>query len=526
MRLVVLSLVVGTVCFFLGIVAAPRDSPQRAPELVRRPQRDGNKGAPNKRNGEEGDSNIGSQRSPKSAESVKWALFGAVRDTAGHPCPHAVVEVSNEDLVRRAVADASGIYILTGLPEGTCDVTCVHPEYYMQRCRLEFRGKGTGVEKTWTLKSSPRVFVRFETPSGEAYRDAAERQGVRSRSARPIVVVTRGALGRSFVPAMHGAWQGLGKFLPRKSNEMPSKWDGVLVVRAMPPPLYASAVIRSQVVDTQALGSDVKELKFVVPFDVISGLRTTVKFRMEDLETSRPIENASVFWRDVLGVEAVTGARRFPGGLVVLKNQLVGMKMLIVHAHGYEKYGRVVRAPFGEELDLGTVRLHKAIQLEGRVVDHQGRGLNTAVLLVRNLTRMREDEPLENHTRFGTRDDGTFVLHRLGSGPHLIIAEAKGLGRRGLILDPKVQAGKAVEIRMGSGIAVSVVSDLAWDRPRMLKVELDGVPVFGDYVGPGKTRELTLSPGTYVFRVVSPGRAEQSRTLVVADHETTVRLRE
>ncbi|MEM8885657.1 MAG: carboxypeptidase-like regulatory domain-containing protein [Planctomycetota bacterium] len=435
-------------------------------------------------------------------------IHGHVTGSDGKPLEGAVtayLDVPGQK-PRYVSVTPEGWYAFAGVRPGPCVVRVLGREYDETKATLEI-APGT-TRHDVVLRRGMTIRIKFVNSEGEP----RGQQGFTFTG--PIAVATRDPVERLPMTELrsHNRF-GLGDFqagFARRGPKLPPGVVGELRVKAEPP-FHVSAVYMHHVLSTQAVTAPVEELTFVIDQADLDALAATVKMRVMDAETGEPIKG-----RVGIG-DRQSSNRGVPigeDGSVVYPDVPPGLKHLTVFAAGYEFVNTFVRVAEGE-VDLGTLRLHKAGTVEGKVLRPDGKPTSVR-LLVRQLDRMKFPQPLRHGMVMQSDTEGTFKIHQPGRGRYLVLADDDKYARVATVLDAAGGKVNDVVIRLTEGVPAQFEFTYTGKRPYLMTVrDAEGTPLFTYTVRGTWPRTVRLVPGTYELEYSEDGEVLAREELVV-----------
>ncbi len=179
------------------------------------------------------------------------------------------------------------------------------------------------------------------------------------------------------------------------------------------------------------------------------------------------------------------------------KGLRAGLMVLTIRAAGFQAIHEYVRLIPGKTLDMGTLRLHAATKMRGRIVDEGGSGVVCRVT-VRNLDRMKFPQEIDLGWAVKTQTDGTFEVGGLGPGRHLVVAEKRGFGVSAAEVSLGQEDADGIEIALLRGTQVSIKTSVRSSPFFLLQItDNNGNPVVSRFIGGNWTLDFNLAPGNY-----------------------------
>ncbi len=221
----------------------------------------------------------------------------------------------------------------------------------------------------------PKVVLKVKvvTPDGQALRAAAREARASSWSAL-IAVATLEAPGEQFpFSVQSGLTLGVGRFRPYYVHlKRPPDLLGSLELD-VDPPVFASLALGTAVLGTQPVPAGLEEVTFVLTIEEAEAALATIRFRVRDWAGQPPLGS---FLLERTESEGEIGSLAREDEVVL--HRVPGEYDLRVMVAGHETIERKVRAEPGEEIDLGTIHLERAVVIRGRLVAPGGEPLQDA----------------------------------------------------------------------------------------------------------------------------------------------------
>lgn len=361
------------------------------------------------------------------AAAASTIVHGSLLDTAGTVIrgrEHAGVSFY-DSTGRRSTADAGdGTYAISGLSPDSYVISARAEGYRGADETLDLLPGQAMVRKDLTLSPAVTLKIRVHTPDGRNLRDVQMERKASMGERVLVPVATREPPGSRF-DEIGGALNnpfGVGHFWNNgpRFDELPSGYFGILVLD-VDPPVYASLVHYHSVLETKRVEPGQDEVTFVVSPEDLAAHVATIRVKVVDADTQRPIEGARLLLMGGTYFGA-DGPSTDASGIATIEKREPGRFDARISAKGYEGFRRSIVADPGVVTDLGVVALEGEIGVEARVVDGQGSPVSAEFNLgvVDPVTR---EIDLERQTAY--RADGSGVLKLAGLGRRLYVLRTR-----------------------------------------------------------------------------------------------------
>jgi len=407
--------------------------------------------------------------------------------------------------------NADGHYAIAGLAPGTYKLKASGQAYGEAEATVEL--KEGSARRDFELAAAMEIRIKAVTPEGKPLsKELRARQVALMTSI--IGVATIEPVERLPLTELRGHTRfGVGEYKEGWSmhgEKLPEGVVGKLMVKAAPP-FHVNAVFMHFVVASQKVTERVEEITFVLKPEDIEGLLATVTVRLVDAETGEGVQGrVSISDRQSGGPGAMTDK----SGLAVHKNVPPGLKEFQVWAQGYEAVHKYIRVADPGNLDLGTIRLHKAGEISGDILGSDGKPL-AAQLVVRNLDRLDFPQPLSHAMSFRSDTAGKFKVSGVGRGRYLIRASAKDHALGSVIVDTSGGTANHVRLHLKKGTSITLEPQDAAAQHFLVTIRKDGVPYYTRTARGSWPLKCVLEPGRYEIEVAVDGVAVRTEPLDV-----------
>jgi len=408
---------------------------------------------------------------------------------------------------------ADGHYAIAGLAPGSYMLHASGRAYGDAKATLELKAGAT--RRDFELAASMAIRIKVVTPEGMSLTKALQARKSLGMISGVIGVATREPLERLPLTELRShSRYGVGEYQEgwsMRDQKLPEGVVGILMVKA-PPPFYVNAVFMHFVLMSEKVTGRVEEITFVLKPENIEQLLATVKVRLVDAETGAPVKKGRVSISD--RQSGGMGAQLDGAGVAEQKNVPPGLKELQIWAQGYEAVHNYIRVADSGVHDLGTYRLHKAVEIAGEIVDEGGKPV-AAQLVVRNLDRLDFPQPLSTGMSYRSDTEGKFKVASVGRGRYLIRASAKGHALGAVIVDTSGGAVDNVRLQLKQGTQVTLKPEGDGRHHYLVTIRRDGVPYYTRTVRGPWPLKCVLAPGRYQIEVAVDGVAQRTEPLDV-----------
>ncbi len=455
-------------------------------------------------------------------------LFGAIRARNGQPVSEARVTILDEDTGEYLNADVGKRqgYAISGLKPGPCKFTVRAAGFRSLDQPLTIEPTPVRQRLDATLDAAVRIKVKVLTPDGTPIADAlrAEKMPwgvgvtVIATRTRPTQDLPATDQREAAELSVGGITEGGFGAPPR----LPKEYLGTIELRC-DPPVFVSAVVRNAILATQEVSAPVDEITFHVSVDAVKQRLCTFKVKLVDAESGSPITSALVGLND--RQTGGPGQKVDANGSVQIENVRPGLLRMSIDGPseaGFERVIQTIRFAPGETVDLGVLRLNKAVTIEGTLIDKSEKPVS-GNLTVLSLDRRDPTLDFETNESFATEADGKFKISRVGRGRYLIRSRgSSGEAVASTIVD--TSAGPVTGARLQLVGATRVILDV---RPNPQSIVASSIVIEdsrGAFVTGRRIYSVTngnfgwtlnLVPGSYTVRVYADRTEARATSLVV-----------
>lgn len=423
----------------------------------------------------------------------------------------------------QATLGGKGGYSLFGLAPGRYRIVGWNDGCWPIDGELELDGSVERVRHDVTFTAAITLPVRIvERGSGALYEPAfLDPIGVGL-----CVVATRekpqrieGVDGRSAWNVGDGLYRSRAEFA--RSKLLPAGASGVLELHAEPP-LFASLVMRSVVLESRLVAGTESELVFEVDPAELEKQLGALTVRCVDAATGEALAGAQVNLGFTDG--GVTSGTSDADGLVHLERLTPGLRTLGVVASGFADVGGFVSIEPGQVVELGTLELTRPALISGLVFTKDGTPV-TAQLRWLALDRLHSPRDADIRADIETRADGSFEFDWLGAERLRLVAIADGWAITALDVDARSGAAAGLEIELERGTRVVVRTRPGVYRGSdVLLCDAQGLPLLFDMVHASHPGGWSLRPGRYELRRIADERVLGTQWFDVGTEALTVEL--
>jgi len=462
-------------------------------------------------------------------------LTGTVRSTEGGNLAGAYVSLRRHDVARSVQAKDNGTYAVTNLQAGEWLLVGSAEGFgkYETKITLDQRAvQQFDIE----LRPSYLVKVKIQNAAGESLPDLVSR---RMSMGELSVVVTAEPLYRDlpvtdstmYVAFGVGQWRtnsGAGRHQDGQLRRQDmwffcdASFAGVLELDR-DPPVHAALVLRHVVLQRQRIEPGQHEITFTLEAAEVFDRLGSVALRLLDDATGEPLPAIRLVVGTAQLVDA--GQRTDAEGRFATDGQPPGLLKVQVWHTGYEPLQRSVRLPPGGKLDLGEIRLSRAITITATTVDAEGKPVTGVDLAWTCLDDRPFPQPLVENMSFPVNAAGQC---KLGLGRHRYVVIARGNRRYGYAavdLRGGVAVPLVIPVVEPVGVAFRMRADTTVGHLVTIS-DLRGVPARalwfgGEYRPPG----TSLPPGSYRVEIHDgDDRLVRGFALNVADTPVTIEV--
>jgi hypothetical protein len=449
-------------------------------------------------------------------DPVGIMLYGKVT-TADGKAPKEGVYVSMEDDETGEWLGSevkSGAYAISGLRPGAWNLVSRNAGYRELRQSVRLSADRPRQRLDLVIQPCAIVKVKLLTPEGRLLNEALVAEKL-DWSIYIGVVATIAPPTGDLPMTPYGGYDDFGVGILRGGRQLggdvPKGYSGVLELREGPP-VYVSAVMRHVVLETKLVPAGATEVEIVVPVASVKSKLATLKLRLVDADTGDPIVKARVEATD-----RQSGGASYPideKGNILKEGLRPGLLHFSIHAEGHEDLSQYIRLEPGQINDLGTIRLSRAVSIEGVVVDERGEPV-PASLAYRNLDRIDFPQPFEVGMSHRVEPDGTFKIGGVGRGRGIVVAETKERAMAALAVDTTAGSVTNARIVIKAGTRVVLEPKLGRTEQYLAQLVDEGGTIWlSHYIGEWVDR-LFLPPGTYTLRIYDDKALRRAIPIVV-----------
>jgi RNA polymerase sigma-70 factor (ECF subfamily) len=451
-------------------------------------------------------------------------LTGTVRSSEGSNLAGAIVTLRRHDQMRTGKTQDNGTYAMTDLQAGDWLLLCGAEGFgkYEVPITLEPAVQQFDIE----LRPIYVVKVQIQNAAGEFLPDLVAR---RMTQAELSVVATAEPLSRDLPVTEHtmylaygaGDWQTNSGIGGRQDRQLRKDGFAGRLYLDRDPPVHAALVLRHVVLQRQRIEPGQHELTFTLELDEVLARTGSVTLRLVDDATGEPLPQAPLLVGNAQAVEL--GQRTDADGRLAIDGQPPGLLRVQVWLTDYELLQRSVRVPPGGKLDLGEIRLSRAITITATTVDAASNPVSGVDLAWTCLDDRTFPQPLVENMSFPVNAAGQC---KIALGRHRYVVIARGKRRYGYAA-VDLRGGAPVPLTIPVVEPVGVAFRMRADTTAGYLVtisDLRGVPARalwfgGEYRPPG----TSLPPGSYRVDIHDgDDRLVRSFALTVADTPVTI----
>jgi hypothetical protein len=430
-------------------------------------------------------------------------VYGSVRDDGGNPVNQGqVLWRRNDDDVSRNTAIDDGAYAIQ-LPPGSWIATTASGTFPRTESRFELSPEVPRHRLDFALRRPWRVAVRARTSDG---RPLAEVVGRGFRAPELVAIATQSEPPADLPVSgdRYLAGVGAGRFRATRGGDAVGTLD-----LHVAPPLFVTLCAGSGVLATKALSSVVSEIEFEVDAAAFNARLGSVKARLVDAATGRPLADYAV----ALSTPSSSGPseRTDANGVAAYSGLAAGVYLFdtspwteTVPPEGpREAFVFNVKVGAGETVDLGELRLAAPAVVAG-TVEGVVEGEETYISLV-PFHRLRDEASFSGSlTKLGPQ--GRFEFKNAPRGRVLLLVRRKDGATAAASAD--AAGGEARDVRLRFGVVTKVVFSWRGEWPDTLSITRDdGMPFFRRIVVSEFPFPVKLPPGRYTATIGGATRA-------------------
>lgn len=430
-------------------------------------------------------------------------VHGTVRDDAGQPIAGVSVSWRREDVWRSGDGASPGAYAVAGMTPGRWEVSC--------------RADGF-VEAPFTRDVTDRAHQRFDFTLSRAHAvqvkvlDAAGNDVLADLAKErffqiPSVIATKAPIERELPPTDQsrltrfgiGRWSGV--YDPGRSDaaKLPPGVAGELLLDE-PPPVFASLVLRTKVLQVQRIEPGQHELVFTIEREAILAGFGSLTVRLLDGASGAPVPEVRVSIGTAQG--GGTGGKSDAGGRATIERVMPGLGHLSIEGgRDRESIRRFVRIASGQMTDLGDLLLHPAASLSGVVVDAAGKPGNGASVQWTDLDGRTFPLPLVSNMSTLCDAEGKFTISRCGRHRFVVVAQSEGARGHSLV-DTRNGMPSSVTVQLAPTTRVALRSTFAGIGYAVSVLTAERTPVYVAMLGAEyRPTSMQLPPGDYTVEI-------------------------
>lgn len=442
-------------------------------------------------------------------DAIGIIVSGTIRSSDGTLIEGARVGLRRDRDYRSGNSAAPGAYAIAGLQPGEWTLWCRADGYAQHEapCVLDERAfQRVDVE----LKPCWIVRVKVQDADGKSIFQELQQK---TMFGVPYAVATEAPLAGDLPPTENTRLHrfGLGEWHSydgMSGNAQPKLieqgYTGELRMNRAPP-AHASLLLRTIVLQGQPIAAGQKELVFTIEAKDVLSKHGTVRVRLVDGTTGKPIAGVGINVSTAQGGGA--GGKTDDDGRATIEHVPPGIGTLESWQRSQEHEGlqRYIRVEPGATLDLGDVTLTAAEKVAGVVVDADGKPVNGASVQWTELDCRTFPQSLVDNRSSVADAEGKF---QLGVGRHRYVVIASGRNgvdvttgfatvdaTHGAPTPVTITLGKPTNVKLNAGFDMTVgrmVTVLASDRSPV------AVATLGTEYRPPS---MSLLPGNYTIEI-------------------------
>lgn len=482
----------------------------------------------------------GTAPAPPAAKAARpeTLVYGSLLDESGEPIRGAwwagVNVIDHDGRRRHADAKEEGAYAIHALPFGTYVVTAGAHGYREVEATLDLRPQQLVIRKDFTLPKSVVLKIKLVTPEGENLL-ARMKSSPRGHTLVPVATQDHPGARMSEVTGSLNNRFGVGNFwnYGPPVESLPPGYMGVVVLTC-DLPVHVSLVNYHAVLATQRVEPGTDEVVFVMSPEALTSSLATIRLRTVDADTGDPIAGVRVMLSGTASSDM--GSATDEKGVAILEGRAPGRFQMRLMVEDYEHLSRQIDAEPGQVTDLGDIALDKAVIVQGRLVDAEGKGV-AAEFNFGVLDPASGAIDMDRTMQFATDATGAFALNGLGRKQYVLRTENHdALNDKDLDGVAWVSGNVFVNARAGpiTGLeiqlhkAAMLVLRVKGESPDGLGFRVkdqDGrVLVASRFYGPGP-RPLKLPPGSYAVALLdAQGNVLAQKSVTLGSQPVEVEL--
>lgn len=431
-------------------------------------------------------------------------VHGTVRDEEGRPVGGVQVYWRREDVWRSGHGASPGAYAVAGMTPGSWEVTCQAEGFVEAPFSRELDNRAEQ-EVDLTLRRAHVVRVKVLDAAGTDVLTDLAKGGA---SQLPTVIATRTPLARELPPTDQtrltrfglGRWRGIHDLAGRRGASLAADLAGELLLDEAPP-LFASLVLRTKVLQVQRIEPGQQELVFTIERDALLAGFGALTVRLLDGATGAPLPDVRVSIGTAQG--GGTGGKSDALGRVTIERVLPGLGHLSIEGgRDRESIRRFARIQAGQTTDLGDLLLHPAAELAGVVVDAAGNPVNGAIVQWTDLDGRTFPLPLVTNMSTLCDGEGRFRIGRCGRHRFVVTAETTEGARGHALVDTRNGMPAAVTVQVAPTTRVALRSTFTGIGYAVSVLTAERTPVHVAMLGAEyRPTSLQLPPGDYTIEI-------------------------
>ena len=456
------------------------------------------------------------------------AVEGSVYDREGTPLDDARVVFRREgETTRHLRTWSEADFQLEGLSQGAWRVLCTKPGYLRVERTVEI---GPGRQRCdFVLGEELCLTVRWCDASGALLAPALERHiqellPGQSQERATSLFGDLFALATREPPLPTVEARDPQQRIGVSTFQLPGVSDlddiGGRLHCEIEPPMFVSAVVRDQVLQTQRIERGTSEVTFRIPTEQLLQLGATVIFDPVSAHDGRVIVDPRVGMSTTHSVWL--GGANVENGRVVLHYETFGQRDLWVRASGHAPLHLRLELDPGEVHDLGILELQPRIQLSGKASGADGSPVECYFYLW-PLEALGVGREMATQAVFhGTDEEGGFTLP-MAPGRWVVVARPKE-GTHGLtasLVDvAEEESPQPLTLEFPPAVSVTLSPEL--EEAALLRI-LDGrgLPLFSEWTT-SREHVVALAAGSFTVQLCRADRLVREIPFEVADRDVVV----
>jgi hypothetical protein len=419
-------------------------------------------------------------------------------------------------------------YLMPRLAPGKWTVTAEQLGYESLSQEIDLAAEPREQQIDFVMTRLPHVFVNMVTPRGEPFMKAL-RNASGSFSRMPVLVVATASPPRERLGAtLEDGYEhyGLGKWRPASGWKTEAEVDepraGILEL-PRPMPAYVSVCVENVVLRTLYAPAGTERVEFVLTPDDVRATRGSLRLRIADAETGRPVTEGRVGLH-ANGNFGMGDPIIQSDGTVEFADLTPGPRHLSIVCRGYEWVVEQVWIDAGLETDLGVLRLHRPISIAGTAVDEDGDPVR-AWISVWPLERYEASQRIADKFCWHADHEGRFTIRPAGRKRYVLRANDEEWASEPAIVDASDGPVENVKLRVARGVPLTVNFGAEVQRgSRLLVHDARGHPVGERAVMPGGCAKIGVHPGRYRVRMEFDGESHEDRMIDVGTEPVLIAM--